>query len=408
MSAAPAKRLRTNQSALSGALRQFGKILWYNGRKQIGKVLGDDGRELFIPVGGAFNKSMVPLTPQGLMHGTRVSYRLVDLGSDDSCDACTDVRPCVEVESQRGLECGVETRINGRPENQDRVAACDLCDIGFLAAVFDGHGATTCADYVSQTLPSVIHNVFCTQSQQLKGGLRTLSPKDEEHLITSTLRKAFDATDKEFCKSARQMKLYDGSTAVVALLAHGFEAPPGKATVPGTDGGVAKLFVAWCGDSRAVLVRGTRAVRLSQDHKPERKDETRRIEKAGGAVVNINGIYRVGSKRDQPFDQWLSTSRSFGDLTLKEPDPLVISEPDLHVRILTPEDWAVVLVCDGITDVLTNQEIADVCWDVMVLRGLGPVESAKEIADLAAEKGSLDNLSVFVMRLGWAMPDLTG
>jgi len=392
--------------------RHLGRIRYYNGRKQIGILDADDGRELFIPVGGAYNRNLVPLTPGGLMHGTRVSYQLVRL-NDEGLMACTDVLPCAEstesVGGQRqqpGLECGVETTIGGRKENQDRVCAADLADIGFLAGVFDGHGGSHCAQYVSQNLPGMIHNVFTAQLQKVPGGPQCLTPDEEEDLLVKALKQGFEQTDQTFCRDAKQIRLMtDGSTAVVALLAHGFQAPMTAATVPGVGGGVAKLFVAWCGDSRAVLVRGNRAVRLSQDHKPDRKDETSRIEEAGGAVMkDANGCSRVGSRRGVS-QVWLATSRAFGDVYLKEPDLLVTAAPEVLVRTLTPEDWAVVLCCDGVTDVMTNQDIANVCWDVMVTKKLGPVEAAQEVVATATRKGSPDNSTAFVMRLGWAVPE---
>merc|ERR1719311_1584521 len=58
-----------------------------------------------------------------------------------------------------------------------------------------------------------------------------------------------------------------------------------------------RLLVVNIGDSRAVMCRGTAdgaltAVRLSDDHKPERQDERRRIESKGG-VVDMQGVWRV-------------------------------------------------------------------------------------------------------------------
>eukprot|EP00969_Alexandrium_andersonii_P354832 15443071-Alexandrium_andersonii.AAC.1 len=53
------------------------------------------------------------------------------------------------------------------------------------------------------------------------------------------------------------------------------------------------------GDSRAVLCRASSAdssqlsaLRLSDDHKPNRPDEQRRIEARGG-IVDVHGVWRV-------------------------------------------------------------------------------------------------------------------
>ena len=78
---------------------------------------------------------------------------------------------------------------------------------------------------------------------------------------------------------ARQQGSQCGSTAIAALV-HG--TPPDDV----------RVIVANVGDSRAVLCRNGRAVALSDDHKPDRPDETRRVRRAGGHVVGGGGVCR--------------------------------------------------------------------------------------------------------------------
>ena len=59
---------------------------------------------------------------------------------------------------------------------------------------------------------------------------------------------------------------------------------------------------------------------LSVDHKPNRLDERKRIENAGGVVVWA-GTWRVGGV--------LAVSRAFGDRLLKR---YVVAMPDLQVK----------------------------------------------------------------------------
>merc|ERR1712129_29020 len=233
---------------------------------------------------------------------------------------------------------------------------------------------------------------------------------------------AFEVTDKAWLQHAKKKDLVGGSTGLVALLSHGFEAPPaGPSPRPGTvrtaPGGVAKLFVAWCGDSRAVLCRGRRGVRLSEDHKPNSRAEQARIKAAGGHVMkDAWGTWRVGKeeaimlkelqklqqrKHSEQKESWLlSTSRSFGDVELKIPDALVIAEPELRVVDLVPEDWAVVLACDGVFDTLSDQEVTD----AVLQEHSDPVQAAKVVVQRALSKGSRDNLTAIVLRLGWSPP----
>merc|ERR1712118_335193 len=99
---------------------------------------------------------------------------------------------------------------------------------------------------------------------------------------------------------------------------------------------------------------------------------------------------------------YLSTSRSFGDAELKMPDEIVTSAPDVRIIDLVPEDWAIVLGCDGIFDFLSDQEVADVVWRSVVEQGSDAIEAAKAVVQAALNSGSKDNLTAIVMRLGWS------
>lgn len=112
------------------------------------------------------------------------------------------------------------------------------------------------------------------------------------------------------------------------------------------------LYCANAGDSRAVLCRNGVAVPLSEDHKPNHPVERERIYMSGGCVQNgrVNGI--------------LSLSRAFGDYAFKEmglkPEDRTISVvPDvLHIE-LTPGDEFVIIACDGIWDMMTNERAVE-------------------------------------------------
>jgi len=114
-----------------------------------------------------------------------------------------------------------------------------------------------------------------------------------------------------------------------------------------------ELFVANCGDSRCVLSRAGKAVEMSYDHKPTNRPEYERITKAGGFVTNgrVNGD--------------LNLSRAIGDLQYKQNADLppeeqqVTSFPDVKREVLTPEDQFLIIACDGVWDVKTNQQAVD-------------------------------------------------
>lgn len=103
------------------------------------------------------------------------------------------------------------------------------------------------------------------------------------------------------------------------------------------------------GDSRVIAsVNGAVQV-LSLDHKPCNDTERERIQAAGGWVEfnRVNGN--------------LALSRALGDFVFKRnsqkvpQEQIVTAFPDIEVRKVT-EDWEFLLMaCDGIWDVMTNE-----------------------------------------------------
>eukprot|EP00210_Caulerpa_lentillifera_P001150 g1107.t1 len=140
-----------------------------------------------------------------------------------------------------------------------------------------------------------------------------------------------------------------------------------------------ELYVANAGDSRGVLCKGTRAVALSQDHKPGLDSERLRIEAAGGFLSEIAGMYRVNGN--------LNLSRAIGDLRYKSntqlnpKDQIITAEPDVIKMMISKEDRFFVLACDGVWDVMDNQQVVD-----FVLKGL---EKGQILSDIAS--ALLDN-----------------
>lgn len=119
-----------------------------------------------------------------------------------------------------------------------------------------------------------------------------------------------------------------------------------------------KLYVGNAGDSRVVLCSGTKAVAMSFDHKPSDARETKRITAAGGFVTSATGQPRVNGN--------LNLSRAIGDLKYKgdagrpRSEQVITAEPDIETRDLDPStDRFLVLACDGVWDVMSNQDCVD-------------------------------------------------
>merc|ERR1712176_101522 len=118
-----------------------------------------------------------------------------------------------------------------------------------------------------------------------------------------------------------------------------------------------EIIAANAGDSRAVLSRAGKQVELSFDHKPTDETEKTRIQAAGGYLEDTPGGARVNGN--------LNLSRAIGDLEYKKRSDLppeqqiICSTPDVLTEQRTPEDEFVILACDGVWDVMSNQEACD-------------------------------------------------
>merc|ERR1712057_51087 len=78
-----------------------------------------------------------------------------------------------------------------------------------------------------------------------------------------------------------------------------------------------------CGDSRALLCRDGKAIALSVDHKPDREDETKRIEDAGGFVSSRRVLGRLAVSRafgDEEYKVVPEISNARGSLIIAEPE----------------------------------------------------------------------------------------
>jgi protein phosphatase 2C len=200
--------------------------------------------------------------------------------------------------------------------------------------------------------------------------------------IEDALTNAFTKADEEFGRADNAALV--GTTAVVALV------------------GSRQLYVANCGDSRAVLCRNGVAIPLTDDHKAAREDETARVEAAGGQILFWNGVRVMGV---------LAVSRAIGDHCLR---PFVIARPEITILGRRPDDELMLLASDGLWDVLTNQEacsLAKRCLRRARQRGATRQSAARIAATVltraAVDRGSRDNVTVVVVDLSSGNDDLS-
>lgn len=254
------------------------------------------------------------------------------------------------------------TSVKGRREsNEDRhniilnIDGNDLDknQINFFG-IYDGHGGTWVSKYLETNMPNYyMDKKFCPP----------FSPKYHEQvfcLVQSLLLK-------------NSLGYSNGSTCLLNLMYKYKDE--------------IHLNIVNLGDSRLSIVysNGT-SKSITKDHKPDDSVEKSRLEKMGGEVYkDSESVYRIGD---------LSLSRAFGD---GDNAPYISQKPDIFYKKITKQTKYIVMGCDGLWDVISSEEIGQVIGEL--IKQLKPDNLAVELAKLAIEKGSTDNVSVIVIEV---------
>jgi len=260
--------------------------------------------------------------------------------------------------STSGIGIACKKGLKPGSANQDSFVAC-IAEGAFKAfGVFDGHGPQG-------------HNISDYAAEQLFKAF--LGNKNRDADPESAMRAAFLRVQRQVVALTDKGKLFandSGTTGTLAWLPAGGE----------------KAVFGHVGDSRAVLGQQfagkLTAVELTQDHKPDLKEEKERIEKAGGMVV-FDGYFnhRVYGKDGIGG---LNMSRAIGDNLVHSLG--VTSSPDLKTVDLQVSqadkpgrDLFVLLCSDGVWEFMNNEEVCQIVKD------LGR-EKAQEAAEAIAKK----------------------
>lgn len=244
-----------------------------------------------------------------------------------------------------------------------------------LLGLFDGHGGRNAAVLGAALLERELTRALAKHLEGVVAAPPTESPRawvlqwaagrmrgSSETLFSRALRDTF-ATLHETIVRAR---MGAGTTALVLFVT--------------TDG----YHYAHVGDSRALLVSDTHCVRLTTDHRPSDEAEARRVLAAGGRISQAST-----DSREWRVNGELGVTRALGSRVF-EPWGLVHT-PDYGYRVRRAVDRYVVLGCDGLWDVVSDQTAAEVC-----LNSSSAAEAAAALRDLAFQRGSGDNVSVVV------------
>ncbi|XP_071719006.1 probable protein phosphatase 2C 49 [Rutidosis leptorrhynchoides] len=273
-------------------------------------------------------------------------------------------RPCIR--------SGSHTNVGGRRQNEDEhIQIDDLskhlggkykwpCASSFYA-IFDGHGGSEAASYVKDYAMKLFFDESNLPQVDLIGDSLIEEIQDYHH-------KAFIQADQALADECT-ISDYCGTTALSILILE------------------RHLIIANVGDSRAVVSRKGVAFQMSNDHRPSYLQEKERVEKLGGYFEDgyLNGE--------------LGVTRALGDWYLKSQDGLgsiLIAEPEIRHMELSEDDEFMIIGCDGIWDVMSNEEAVGIVRREL-LKNNDPQQCVMEIINEALGRHAIDNLTAIVV-----------
>ena len=288
---------------------------------------------------------------------------------------------------------------NIRPYNEDEICVSKLYfnadnqknnqndinkDFCHFFAIYDGHGGKGCSLFLKENL-----HKFITEFSPLgiKIGIDLAEEKFKNKIALDEKGKLVDPS---------------GSCGIILMI-------KGK-----------KCIIANIGDSRIVIFRNKKISFTTTDHKPDSIIEKARIELSGGKLYQAQTpfpVYKNGVKIDAPWRVLpgrLSVSRTFGDIRAKDEKfggnkTAIIALPDINEIVLDNEYNFIVIGCDGIFDVLKNEELLE-CIQIVIkekkIKDFKNVdmhklcgEFASMIIKSALAKDSYDNVSCIVIAI---------
>ena len=308
-----------------------------------------------------------------------------------------------------------------KDDNEDKIAVCvgikkpHNCKLKTWPkisyfAIFDGHGGDKCSIYLRDNLLNFI-----------------LEDKNFPIDIKQSLISAVERAENEFNQQFKNLTLDDlnkynektdfsGSCVLVCLIVDN------------------KIFLCNIGDSRAIMSmeNGSKIRPLTIDHKPNNPKEFERIIKSGCKVYidnddpfrDINKVTIIQNEKE--FDKYtndvdviyriypcdLSVSRTIGDPKSKFKNlggipNQIISTPEIFIFENNNLCDFIILGCDGIFDMLKNNEIIDCAWFAIQNTdkerrndiNLVSLDICNMIIKNSMDKMSGDNLSVIVIGL---------
>jgi protein phosphatase 2C family protein 2/3 len=278
---------------------------------------------------------------------------------------------------------------NIRDYNEDTITSLKIAlnsgDDYYFFGIYDGHGGNGCSLYLKNYLHNYVKN-FSKESIK-----EAINEAEEKFIKDYALNEKGEIIDQS------------GSCGIIAMIQKN------------------KCIIANVGDSRLVIYKNNSIFFCTEDHKPGSDIEKERITKAGGKIYQTPSLwplYQNGKEIEIPWRVLpgrLSVSRTFGDIEAKDEKfggnkNVVVALPDITEIELNEDFNLIVLGCDGIFDVLSNEEILECIKIVLKEKNINEITEETNISELCGDfagmiiksalaKDSFDNVSCIVIAI---------
>lgn len=237
-----------------------------------------------------------------------------------------------------------------------------------LFAIFDGHHGVQTANYVAENL----------HVQLIEALNEIVHQKNDQSVHCSELNheELYEAIKKTFLQLDQQMKqvVKDDSGCVCISCLIGPE----------------EIYLINIGDSRGIIFSNDGQVLLhTEDHKPDDPAEQERIHEAGGTIGKTcaGDVLRVENQ--------LAMTRVLGDFGINK--EIVPPMADILSYSRNSTVAFIVLACDGIWDVMSNDDVAKFVTQRVEKHSLE--EIASELLDECLRRESTDNMSLYIIKI---------
>ncbi|CAF0843473.1 unnamed protein product [Rotaria sordida] len=234
-------------------------------------------------------------------------------------------------------------------------------------AIFDGHNGIDTAKNAADLLDKYLIDTL-NQTEINSNDESIHSSQIDKNQLNHIIKKTFLQLDE---KLANLVNDQSGSVCITSLI------------------GPKYIYLINVGDARAIIISNDgQVLAYTKDHKPNVIQEQERIHKAGGRITQYeNDVARVEDK--------LAVSRTFGDYSLDK--RLIPALPDIIQYRKDSLAAFIILACDGIWDVMTNEQVALFVSQKASNTSLENI--ASQLLDQCLKLKTSDNMSIYIIKV---------